>query len=92
MMDVENKNIGVATGLARPKYDIVVQRSRLVIYILVVLMWVLGSPAHAYLGPGAGLGMMGSLIALIIAVLVIILGLIIYPIRRFLKRKSKIDQ
>lgn len=40
----------------------------------------------AYVGPGAGLGMIGSLIAVIVAVLVAVTGLFILPIRLLLKR------
>jgi uncharacterized protein (DUF2062 family) len=46
-------------------------------------------PAAAYLGPGAGLGMIGSLIAVIIVALVVILGLVIYPVRMLRKRRRK---
>lgn len=45
--------------------------------------------AFAYLGPGAGLGAMGSIIAIIVAILVIVMGVIIYPIRKYMSRKSK---
>lgn len=45
--------------------------------------------ALAYLGPGAGLGAMGSIIAIVVAILVIVMGVIIYPIRKYLSRKSK---
>jgi membrane protein implicated in regulation of membrane protease activity len=41
----------------------------------------------AYVGPGAGLGMIGSLIAVIGAVLVAIVGFLILPIRMLLKRR-----
>ena len=51
-------------------------------------MILFSGPAAAYLGPGAGLGMIGSLIAVIVVVLVIVLGLVIYPIRVMRKRKS----
>lgn len=47
------------------------------------------SPALAYLGPGAGLGMIGSLIAIVVVGLVIVLGLVVYPIRMLRKRKSQ---
>lgn len=53
------------------------------------LMLLFTSDADAYLGPGAGLGLIGSLFAAVIVVLVIIFGLILYPVRRFLKRKSQ---
>ena len=48
------------------------------------------TPALAYLGPGAGLGMLGSLFAVIGAVLLAVLGLLILPVRMILKkRRSK---
>jgi hypothetical protein len=43
--------------------------------------------ANAYVGPGAGLGMIGSLIAVVGAVLVAILGLFILPFRMLSKRR-----
>jgi hypothetical protein len=46
------------------------------------------TPALAYLGPGAGLGMIGSLIAVILVASVIVLGLVIYPIRLMRKRRA----
>ena len=59
---------------------------------VISFMLSLSDIAYAYLGPGAGLGMIGSLIAVIIVILVIVFGLILYPIRRFLKRRSKSNQ
>lgn len=58
----------------------------------VSLLMVGSDTAHAYLGPGAGLGMIGSLVALVIVILVILFGLILYPIRRFLKRRTEPDR
>ena len=55
---------------------------------LASVILLIAAPAQAYLGPGAGLGMIGSLIALVVVVLVLVFGLILYPIRRFLKRKT----
>ena len=45
-------------------------------------------PAYAYLGPGAGLGMMGSLIAVIVVLFVVVFGLVLYPIRMLRKRRA----
>ena len=44
----------------------------------------------AYVGPGAGLGMLGSLLAVAIAVVVGLLGLVLYPLSLLRKvlRKS----
>lgn len=44
--------------------------------------------SQAYVGPGAGLGMIGSLVAVVVAVLVAIAGLIILPIRLLMKRRK----
>ena len=41
--------------------------------------------AAAYLGPGAGLGMLSSLFAVLGVVLLALLGVILFPIRMLLK-------
>jgi hypothetical protein len=46
-------------------------------------------PAAAYMGPGAGLGMIGSLVAVIGAVLIALLGIVILPVRMILKKRRK---
>jgi hypothetical protein len=47
-------------------------------------------PAFAYMGPGAGLGMIGSLLALLGAGAVAVLGLLILPVRMLMKRLRKV--
>ena len=50
-----------------------------------------GMSLVAYVGPGAGLGMLGSLLAVAIAVVVGLLGLVLYPLsllRRMLRKSS----
>ena len=42
--------------------------------------------AHAYVGPGAGLGMVASLLAVVGAMLLSIVGLILWPLRLLKKR------
>jgi hypothetical protein len=44
--------------------------------------------ALPYVGPGAGLGMIASLAAVVLAVLATIVGLVIWPIRRIMQRKK----
>jgi hypothetical protein len=44
--------------------------------------------ALSYVGPGAGLGMIASLAAVVLAVLATIVGLVIWPIRRLMQRKK----
>ena len=55
------------------------------------LIWATGlillsSPAHAYIGLGPGLGMLGSLLTLIGGVFLALLMVLIYPIRMMLRR------
>lgn len=44
---------------------------------------------HAYVGPGVGLSAIGSVLAFIGAVFLLIAGFLWYPIKRLLKRKPK---
>jgi hypothetical protein len=53
--------------------------------VLAVLMPV---PALAYIGPGAGLGAIAVTAALLLGVLLLVIGLIWYPLKRFLKGKT----
>ena len=50
------------------------------------------SPAlsHAYIGPGAGLGAIGTAIALIGAVLLLVVGFVWYPVKRLLRRRKSV--
>lgn len=45
-------------------------------------------PAHAYIGPGAGLSVIGTLVAVIGAFLLLIVGFVWYPVKRMLRRKK----
>ena len=57
---------------------------------LVSLGLLLPGIAQAYVGPGAGLSAIGTVLALIGAVLLAILGFLWYPIKRLLaKRRGK---
>jgi hypothetical protein len=47
------------------------------------------TPAAAYMGPGAGLGMLGSLAAVVGAVVVALLGIVVLPLRMLLRRRRK---
>jgi uncharacterized membrane protein YidH (DUF202 family) len=50
---------------------------------------VISLPAHAYVGPGAGLSVLGSVLALFAAVLLMIAGFVWYPVKRLMNRKKK---
>jgi hypothetical protein len=57
---------------------------------LLVLAAVLFSPsALAYMGPGAGLGMLGSLVAVVGAVMIAVFGILVLPIRMIMKKRRK---
>ena len=53
-----------------------------------VLGVVLPGPALAYIGPGAGLGAIAITVALLLGVLLLVIGLAWYPLKRLLKRKT----
>lgn len=57
--------------------------------ILVVLIALAPSLAHAYIGPGAGITAIGSLIALIGAVVLALVGFVWYPIKRLRRARAK---
>jgi hypothetical protein len=48
------------------------------------------SPAHAYIGPGAGLTAIGTVIALLGGILLAIVGFVWYPIKRVLRSKARV--
>jgi len=54
--------------------------------VLAGLTYLAPSPAMAYIGPGAGLTAIGSLLALIAGILLAIVGFVWYPIRRLRRR------
>jgi len=54
---------------------------------IAVIVAVVPAPAAAYVGPGAGLSALGSLLALIAAVFVAIIGFIWYPVKRLLGKR-----
>jgi hypothetical protein len=59
---------------------------------LLVLASAFPVAAHAYIGPGAGLGAIGLTIALIVGLVLLVVGFVWYPLKRFLRgRKTKID-
>jgi hypothetical protein len=55
------------------------------ILAVILILLISADPAHAYMGPGAGLAFIGSLIALIAAIFVGLFGLIWYPVKRLIR-------
>lgn len=61
------------------------------IWTKVALLLLLASPAHAYIGPGAGLGALFTLIAIILGGFLLIVGFLWYPIKRALRKRKNGD-
>ena len=53
-------------------------------YLVLVAGWLLvtAEPAHAYIGPGAGVSVLGTVMAFLGAVFFAIVGFIWYPLKR----------
>ena len=66
-------------------------RSLKPLLLAVAGLLLLSAEVHAYIGPGAGLGMIGSLVALVGAVVVALVGIVIFPLRLILKKKRAKD-
>lgn len=45
-------------------------------------------PAFAYVGPGAGLTAIGTMVAVVAAILLALVGFVWYPLKRFMRRKG----
>lgn len=54
----------------------------------IFLGFAMPTPALAYIGPGAGLGAIAITVALLMGVLLLVVGLVWYPLKRFLKRRG----
>ena len=46
------------------------------------------SPAVAYIGPGAGISVLGSLLGILATIFVAIGAVLFWPIRKYLKRRK----
>jgi len=58
----------------------------LVLLALILLAPV--SPALAYIGPGAGISVLGSLLSILATIFVAIGAIIFWPLRKFMKRRK----
>lgn len=50
-----------------------------------------GWPAYGYVGPGAGLSMIGAFFALVGGIILALAMVLAYPIRRMLKRRKDLS-
>ena len=57
--------------------------------IIVAALMIVAPNAFAYIGPGAGLTAIGTVVAFIAAILLAIVGFVWYPIKRLLAKKKE---
>ncbi|AWI84978.1 hypothetical protein CEW88_14475 [Alloyangia pacifica] len=62
--------------------------ARLAALLLLSFGMGLPDPAAAYIGPGAGLGAIAVTVAILLGVLLLIAGLVWYPLKRMLKSRA----
>lgn len=55
--------------------------------VLTLLALLISSPAIAYIGPGAGISVLGSLLGIIVTIVVAIGAIVMWPLRKLLKKK-----
>lgn len=57
--------------------------------ILTTLLFSLAAgPLHAYIGPGAGISVLGSLLGILATILVAIGAIIFWPLRKLMRRRK----
>jgi membrane protein implicated in regulation of membrane protease activity len=56
--------------------------------LLAILLLAPISPAVAYIGPGAGISVLGSLLSILATIFVAIGAIIFWPLRKFMKRRK----
>ncbi|HEY1075906.1 MAG TPA: hypothetical protein VGE51_04395 [Fontimonas sp.] len=56
--------------------------------LLVLIAALIAMPAQAYVGPGAGLSLLGSLWAVVVAVFAALFFVVMWPLRRMMKRRQ----
>jgi uncharacterized membrane-anchored protein len=69
------------------------RKMRIIVFILLLSAT---TGAYAYVGPGLGLGVLGALFGAIATVLLAVVGLVWYPMKRLIKRmkgdKANVDE
>ncbi len=56
--------------------------------IVIAVLSLVPDPAAAYIGPGAGLTAIGTVLALVGAIILAIFGFVWYPIKRYLRKRK----
>jgi len=54
----------------------------------IFLLLLISIPALAYIGPGAGISVLGSVLGILVTIIVAIGAILLWPIRRMMKRRK----
>jgi len=66
-----------------------IMKAKIMSRILFTTLLFFSSSALAYIGPGAGIPVLGSILGVISAIVIAIIAIIAWPIRRMLKKKRQ---
>ncbi|MEQ8964908.1 MAG: hypothetical protein RID91_03715 [Azospirillaceae bacterium] len=64
--------------------------TRILRFAAIVAIGLYPAQALAYIGPGAGLSAIGSLLALVAAVALAVVGFVWYPVKRMMRRRRAV--
>ena len=56
--------------------------------LLLVMVLLISSNVYAYIGPGAGIPIIGSLLGMVVTVVLVVSAVLFWPIRKLLKRRK----
>lgn len=57
--------------------------------VLLALALLISAPAMAYIGPGAGISVLGSLLGILATIVVAIGAIVMWPLRKMLKKRRQ---
>lgn len=63
-------------------------RVNILVLLMIILTVSLVSPVMAYIGPGAGISVLGSLLGILSTIVVAIGAIIFWPLRKYMKRRK----
>ena len=58
-----------------------------IILVILLILFNYSSYANAYIGPGIGLGALISVVGVILAIIFLLIALIWFPLKRYLRKK-----
>ena len=60
--------------------------------LLLVALCLQAPPASAYIGPGLGTGAIAAVLGIVIALLMLVVGVVWYPVKRLVKKMRSKEQ